>query len=230
MIADVAQAANLNACSRALEIGPGTGQATRMLEPLVGYILAVESGANMAAFLRKNFPQAKLDIVVSKFENLKAPAQSFDLIYAAQSFHWIEPQTGLQKCAELLKPAGSLALFWNNKRELPEPLAQSLREIYDLHFPEEQDKKVGIKGVMNQNPALELEQSGLFCQVERKEYPWEEEYKTGKYLKLLDTYSDHIILPKESRAALFSDISALLNTNAGRIRIPYLTELYLARK
>ena len=45
---------------------------------------------------------------------------------------------------------------------------------------------------------------------------------------LLDTYSDHIVLPDAQRLALYGDIAAVIERHGGSIEIPYVALLFLA--
>src|SRR3989344_4893464 len=75
--------------SHLLEIGPGTGQATKPLAERVYAITAVELGKELAAVARtelKQYPQ--VEIITGAFEDVELPANSFDLVYSATAFHW----------------------------------------------------------------------------------------------------------------------------------------------
>ena len=50
-------------------------------------------------------------VVVEAFEDWDAEGRRFDLIYAATSWHWIDPKVGFAKAASLLKLDGRLAFF-----------------------------------------------------------------------------------------------------------------------
>lgn len=42
------------------------------------------------------------------------PTERFDLMTSGQAWHWIDPDHGYRNAAELLRPGGRLALFWND--------------------------------------------------------------------------------------------------------------------
>jgi len=38
---------------------------------------------------------------------------AYDLLVSAQAWHWVDPVVAMPKAAALLRPGGTLALFWN---------------------------------------------------------------------------------------------------------------------
>ena len=56
-----------------------------------------------------------VDVVVSAFEEW-TPGRTFDLVCSGQAWHWIDPEMGYRRAAELLRPGGRLAVFWNSYR------------------------------------------------------------------------------------------------------------------
>ncbi|MEO6446587.1 MAG: hypothetical protein ABIZ91_14895 [Gemmatimonadaceae bacterium] len=51
-----------------------------------------------------------------------------------------------------------------------------------------------------------LSGDGLFETVERRAHDWSRDYDRETYLRLLNTYSDHRLLPPATRATLFRDV------------------------
>src|SRR3954468_12024269 len=72
---------------RVLEIGPGTGQATRALVERGLEVTAVELGTNLAAIARRNVPQAH--VVNAEFETWEPERADFDAVVSFTAFHWI---------------------------------------------------------------------------------------------------------------------------------------------
>jgi SAM-dependent methyltransferase len=101
---------------KTLEIGAGTGLATRkLLELGANPLTAIEPDARFSAMLEAlaDSRRMSLELVNVPFEEAALPTGSFDLIAAATSFHWIDRSIGLLKAARLLKVGGHLALLWN---------------------------------------------------------------------------------------------------------------------
>ncbi len=120
-----------------LEIGPGTGQATGRLLDYGATVTAVELGPEMAAALEAKFGGRDLSVLVGAFEEAPLDPESFDLIVAATSFHWVPPETGLPLCADLLRPGGWLALWWTyyGDPDRPDPFRDALEPIFEELAP-----------------------------------------------------------------------------------------------
>jgi SAM-dependent methyltransferase len=74
----------------ALEIGAGTGKATRLLAQRGVTVTATEPDGAMLAELLKHVP-ATVKTVQAAFEDVR-PDESYGLVYAAASLHWTNPQ------------------------------------------------------------------------------------------------------------------------------------------
>jgi SAM-dependent methyltransferase len=93
-----------------IEIGAGTGIAT---EALIGRgleVTALDPSPTMSAVSMGKLGQ-RARFVVGRFEDaeLDGPVA---LVAAFNAWHWIEPQRGIARAAELLTPGGCLALVW----------------------------------------------------------------------------------------------------------------------
>lgn len=105
LITDLVFLCGLGPHSRVLEIGPGTGQLTKALAAHGCSIEAVELGPDLAVIARANlasFPRAHVSIAA--FEQWPLPPDPFDVVVAATSFHWIDPQVRVAKSAAALRP------------------------------------------------------------------------------------------------------------------------------
>jgi SAM-dependent methyltransferase len=101
--------------STLLEIGPGTGQATKPLAQKGFNITAIELGNSLAELARQQLHAYRnIQIVTGTFEETTLPPASFDLVFAATSFHWIEPAVRFSKSHTVLKNKGHLAIIHTN--------------------------------------------------------------------------------------------------------------------
>ena len=95
----------------AADIGAGTGIFTKCLSAKPWKITAVEPNPDMLGILRQNAPFA--EIVNASAEDTGIPANSIDLVTAAQAFHWFDKERFKAECERILTPNGHLAIIWN---------------------------------------------------------------------------------------------------------------------
>ena len=98
--------------TRVLEIGPGTGLATRQLLSQGAAVTAVEPNPTLAAFLLRTLPDTDLELEVAPLEDVRLPDGAFDIAIAATSFHWVDPRVGPDTLRRMLRPGGWLAIWW----------------------------------------------------------------------------------------------------------------------
>lgn len=93
----------------ALEIGAGTGKATRAFAGRGIAVTATEPDGAMLAELRRHVPPT-VTTVQAGFEDVPLTA-AYDLVFAAASLHWTEPTGRWSRVAALLSPGGTFASF-----------------------------------------------------------------------------------------------------------------------
>jgi SAM-dependent methyltransferase len=104
-----------------LEIGPGTGQATRHLRQAGACVTAVEPNRAMAAHLKAAMTDdSHFELIATSFEKAVLPEEAFDLVVAAMSFHWVEPRAH-RRLSRLLRPGGAAATWWTVWRDPAAP-------------------------------------------------------------------------------------------------------------
>nr|WP_119294293.1 class I SAM-dependent methyltransferase [Streptomyces sp. YIM 130001] len=100
---------------RVVDVGAGTGIATRLLTSRGARVLAVEPGPGMGEQLHEALPDVPLLRAVG--DALPLSSASADLITYAQSWHWTEPERSVPEAIRVLAPGGALAVWWN----VPDP-------------------------------------------------------------------------------------------------------------
>ncbi|MFI8438310.1 class I SAM-dependent methyltransferase [Streptomyces sp. NPDC079020] len=91
----------------ALEIGAGTGKATRLFAHRGVMVTATDPDRSMLAELRKHVPTS-VRTVQAAFEDLR-PGERYGLVYAAAALHWTNPEGRWSRMAALLEPGGVFA-------------------------------------------------------------------------------------------------------------------------
>ena len=133
LFADLVAITGMDERSSVLEVGCGTGQATRSLAALGCSVTAVEPGAGMAALARQRLAAfGNVDVEMAKFEEWNDRGRLFDVVVAASSWHWVDPSAGWRRAHDVLHPGGWMALIGHvviRRPGEPEVYAQTA----DLH-------------------------------------------------------------------------------------------------
>lgn len=221
----------LDETSRALEIGIGGGQATLPVLQTGCQVTAVEYGKNLAELCRKKFRDyPNFSVVNMKFEEFEGESGSYDLIYAASSFHWIPEEIGYPKVFALLKKGGVFARFANHpyKDKGREELCAEIQKLYVVYMP-------GVPADNEYTGEQAKKRAGLaekygFTEISYQLYHRTRTYTAEEYVALLNTYSDHITLGEDIRREFFAKIRETIRKYGGYITIYDTIDLQLARK
>jgi SAM-dependent methyltransferase len=130
---DLIELTGLERGARLLEIGCASGKATRPLLERGFSVVCVEMGAQLAERARRNLAAYPVKIDVASFESWEPEHEEFDLVYAATSWHWLDPAIRYRKTHRLLQPRGHLA-FWSARHAFPDgfdPFFTEIQEVYD---------------------------------------------------------------------------------------------------
>ncbi|MEY9872963.1 SAM-dependent methyltransferase [Streptacidiphilus sp. MAP12-33] len=193
----------------ALEIGAGTGKATRLFAAHGIAVTATEPDEAMLTELRRAVPDVRT--VRAGFEDLE-PGDTYQLVYAAAALHWTRPDGRWPRVASLLEPGGVFASF-GGPFELADPaLAQAVRaarapflESDDIPSPDGTDPAAPM-----QWPGTELQHSALFCDVRQSVIERRVTMPAADYLGHLSTVSAYLQLPPTVREQAFGAIAAVL--------------------
>ncbi len=224
--------AKLKKGSDLLEIGVGPGQATKLFHGKNYNIIGIDPGKNLLEVAQKTYGNS-VDLIFeeSTFEAWEPEERTFDLVYSGSAFHWVNPDIGFPKVANIMRSKGSFALFWNMFPDVEGKVWESIGDAYRQIVPE-MAKERSEKNMTNLiNDRLDqISNTKLFGKISIHKFPWEKEFTSSEYLRLLSTYSDHIILVQEIREELFAKITAIIDGNGGTLIRPWTTVLFLMKK
>ncbi len=224
-------APSLPSVPRVLEIGAGSGQATRQMLVRGWQVLAVEPGADLARAARTGLAEfARFSLQVARFEEADVADGDFDLITSATAWHWVDPVVGLPKAARLLRPQGTVALWWNaHVPDTAEPRWAPIRQVYERVAPHLARLAPLTPDRPEYDPVAEISESPWFTDVERHDFPFAVSYMAPEFLALIGTYASHRTLDDHTRdrlhAALVETIDGELG---GTVTKPYNCLLVLA--
>lgn len=202
---------------RALDLGAGTGQATKVL---LGYgmdVVAVEPGANLAAIIEERFPHAT--VVRARAEDVQLARHAFDLVVIATAIHWMDPAIVLPIIHESLKVNGRLLVWRNVFGDGAAEVTPFRREVQRIVA----GREAGRAG----NPedatvtADMIAHSGLFAVEGIKRYSWTIDFTTDQVRSLFSTFSDWT--PGE-----VAEAASIVDGLGGRVKEHYTSWLILA--
>jgi SAM-dependent methyltransferase len=226
---------------RAVEIGPATGKATRPLLEHGIAVTAVEPGEALSDFLRRKLGGefSQLNVITAKFEDAELASGAFDLVLAATSFHWLDKETRFQKCHDVLRESGVLAIVHTNQieSEADGGFFAAVQPVYDRHEPRQPDSNILTSPELPteyelQPPDYEgLVASGLFDDIQLYKYRWDQTYTTAAYGDLMRSYSGTQAMEPPQQEALIGDVCAVIDAEfGGSITRPLVMTLSLGRK
>lgn len=218
---------------RLLEIGCATGKATEPLARRGFQITCVEIGHALAGMAQQNlarFPHVQ--VIEGAFEEWEPrTGDPFDLVFAATSWHWIDPAVRYQRAHSLLRRGGHLA-FWGALHVFPasgDPFFREMQEVYEemgepalSSWPRPDDLP---------DYRAEITATGLFEPVAIRHFDWELTYDAEGYIRLLETFSDHIARASWKRDRLHAEIRRRLSLRSnGKLRRHWGAVLHVARR
>ncbi len=213
-----------------LEIGCGSGKATEQLIGNSFNILGIDPGEDLVRIGNERFKNENVSFVKGRFEEYDFEQKKFDVIYAAQSFHWVPQPIGYQKCSDILKDNGYLALFWNMYVLDDSDTDKELLEISKRYggiadFVTETECEGRIDSIVSQ-----IVDSNLFETPTVIRKLWQQDYTVDDFYGFALTGNRFMQNSDDDKQKAYNDIVTLAEKNNGIIKRPYLCVLYIAKK
>ena len=216
-----------------LDVGCGTGIASRQIARRGARVLGVELAPQMAEVARAH----GVDVEIAAFEVWDATGRTFDRVVSAQAWHWLDLPVATAKAATVLRPGGQLCLIWNSGCQ-PDALVDALEDVYASVVPP------GGHRLFRGYAADRLSdfKSGLDSEIEaiaalpdfgaptQKWFPWTQAYQRDEWLDQLVTRSDHTALEPPVRDRLFEAIGAAIDDHGGSFVMTFETVLITATR
>lgn len=218
-----------------IEIGPGTGKATKSLLERGARVTAVEIGPQLAAFVRNKLSAAfsdRLDVINASFEACALPPATYDLVTSATAFHWVDAAVRLKKSLDLLRRGGTLAIIGTSqiRSDADRGYFERTFPIYQRYRPDEKETEVPDENVTPPE-YVELSASGLFGDLTLHRYRWDQTYSTLEYADLVRSYSNTQTMEPGPREALIADLCEVIEREyGGSVTRPLVVTLTLGRK
>jgi SAM-dependent methyltransferase len=235
---DLIEAAGLRPGERLLEVGCGTGKATRPLADRNFALTCVEIGTALASAARRSLAGRDVRVIEASFDDWE-PDDVYALVFAATAWHWPDPVTKYLRAWRALRPDGHLA-FWAATHVVPEdadPFFADIQDVYrEISDGDWSPPQWSRPGELPESGA-EITATRLFDVVLIRHYDWEIVYTAQEYTGLLSTFSDHINMRPAQRDRLFSEIRRRLAARpdspgcpSGSVRYRCGSVLHVARR
>ncbi|RLV04320.1 hypothetical protein CTZ27_10110 [Streptomyces griseocarneus] len=219
----------------AVEVGAGTGKATLSFAAHGVPLTCVEPDPRMAEVLARNCAGVPgVTVAVGNFETWHPPTP-YGLLYSAQAWHWVDPETRWSRARAALRPGGAVALFWNDWTVAGDGLEEELAAVHDRaltglapHTVHDLRPRSTVEGPQSWVHEQLTAEAG-FTDVEYRRYESVHERSTEDFVHLLASHSAYRVMPEAVRDALFTDVRRVIDAHGGTARLDTTTGLYLAR-
>jgi SAM-dependent methyltransferase len=207
-----------------LDVGCGTGIASRQIAARGATVTGVEPGARMAEVARSH----RIEVEVSSFEAWDPAGRTFDLVVAAQAWHWLDLDIATPKAASLLRPGGQLGLIWNSGYPTGD-LADALREVYGRVIPDGTHRMFrgyAADDAEDARSGLDAELAAISATAGLSDpstrwFPWRRTYQRDEWLGQLMSRSDHTALDPVVLDALLQSIGRAIDDQGGSFEMTF---------
>jgi len=197
-----------------VDLAAGTGKLTRLLVRSGADVIAVEPLAALRALIEN------ARVLEGTAEAMPLPDASADAVTVAQAFHWFRAEEALAEIHRVLRPGGGVALVWNTRDER-DPLHAAVSELLG---PLEGDAPRRHKRDWGEV----VDASGLFTPTERAAFDHEQLVDEDGFVERFTSISFVAAAPDDARAQVEARLRDLARETGAPIRLPYVTELYVA--
>ncbi|MFY1692181.1 class I SAM-dependent methyltransferase [Plantactinospora sp. WMMB782] len=207
-----------------LDVGCGTGTASRQLRAAGCTVLGVEPDARMAEFARRT----GIEVEVATFEAWDPAGRRFDAVVAGTAWHWVDPVAGMARASQVLRPGGLLAPFWH-AFQLPPEVADAFAGAYRQVAPDAPFRiPAAWPGLDSYQPMFDaaadgIRRAGGFTEPDQWRFDWERDYTRDEWLDQLPTSGAATRLPPDALAELCAAVGAAVDALGGSFTMRYRT-------
>ncbi len=198
-----------------VEVGPGTGQATKDLLSRGASVLAIEIGPTMAAKLCSNLPSGRLEVMVGDFEVVDTVIGAADAVFSATAYHWISLKAQTDRPAAVLRPGGIVAIVDLIQVDSPDDAGFFIatQPIYERYGQGEAGPPAPTRGSVDPDIRAVLASDRRFDSVEVRRYDWNQTYSASGYRQLMLSYSGTQMMDEADRAGLLDEVESLVRND-----------------
>lgn len=173
---------------RVLELGAGSGQATRSLVAAGAEVTAVEPGPRLAGLLRRKLPTVAVQVTTA--ESATFPDASFDLVLAATSLHWFDLDVVLPALHRWLVPDGHLVVLRQAFGDPTAPVSPFRARVAEITSRRTVPDRSGPGELDTSQWVHRLSSQGFFTPLHVEEFRWSIELRTDQVHDLFTSFSN----------------------------------------
>jgi len=218
---------------RAIDVGCGTGISTRRLADFADQVTGVDPNREMLEAARRATSEHEatdrrpVRWHCAAAEETGLPGGAFELVLAAQAFHWFDPPRALAEFARLLAGGGRTALLWN-LRDDRDPVTRAYSAIT---VPEQKRHLDATSLAAREDTGLPLARSAVFTNYRRIDLANEQRLDLAG---VLDRAGSASYYPRSGPAREAADLRLheffAEHARDGAVTLRYRVELHLAER
>tara|TARA_Y100001970_G_scaffold265548_1_gene353262 strand:- start:15441 stop:16253 length:813 start_codon:yes stop_codon:yes gene_type:complete len=219
-----------------IDVGCGTGKASIPFVRRGFTVVGIEPDPMMARIASRELNEFDtFSIEQCTLDDFGNASSEAGLMYAGQSWHWMNPDTRFECAASALRPDGWLCVFWNRPEEMHHSFDLEMDAVYEELAPQFNDDSFkvrlpGSKSVISaDSPIEEFDLSRFFGDVHTFEASWEQTISSEEHVQNLLTQSDHRMLEEELRTELLGRVGEVINNAGGGYKQLFTTHAYAAK-
>ncbi len=207
-----------------VEVGCGTGIASALVAARGIRVVGVEPDQRMATLARAR----GIDVTISSLEDWTP--QACDVMFAAQSWHWVDPTRGAEVAATAVRPGGRWMAFWNHESDpviddvmtsVFRRVAPSLLDDQPIVYAGNDEFRLRIAGG--------LAATGRFEVMTNDRVEWVDRVGTQRFVDRLSSHSAHRLLDEQRRRQVRAALLDELGDQA-ELDVRYVTEVFTATR
>jgi len=207
----------------AVDVGCGTGRVARQLIEAGWNVIGIEPDERMARVARAH----GVPVSSEPFEQCTLPRARYELVCAGTAWHWIDPASGYEIAAALLRPGGRMAVF-RNTYQYDTELARVFETALLRHAPDLRHDCIALGTTSHEfiEPQLQeaLRRSDQFEDITCRWFTHQRQVRLEDWRRELATYSQISLLAAPVRERLLDELVREVAAVAGSaLRIVHRT-------
>jgi len=209
---------------RVIDVGAGTGIATRQLIERGALVVAIDPGRTVLTRAVTHTPSLPAAVAVGSL--LPIRDQTADLVCFAQSWHWLDQAGRVQEVHRVLRDGGRWAGWWSHARADAEGWFHEYWSTIEASCPgthrDQRDTDWGAT----------VEAPGMFTVASREVIPWTRSISVEDWISDQASHSYVAALGAHDRRELLTRLRHVVDDAfpTGTMTVPYETWLWTATR